>query len=50
MKRCPYCGKGYSRKVSRQLFLGFGSWGWPFGWGWYPWQKGWGYHGWGHFW
>jgi hypothetical protein len=49
MNRCPYCGNDFSR----QLFIGFGSfggWGYP-GIGWnhwgYPGGWGWGHHGWG---
>ena len=48
MNRCPYCGNDFSR----QLFIGFGSfggWGNP-GIGWNHWgypSWGWGHHGWG---
>jgi len=46
MERCPYCGKTMYRDSSRQIFLGFGGWGGPFGWGHHGWG-GWGHHGWG---
>jgi hypothetical protein len=55
MNRCPYCGQIRYSDSSRQLFIGFGSfggWGSPWGgwhqhWGHPGWGWGWGHHGWG---
>lgn len=48
MARCPNCGAN----LSRQIFIGFGGWGWPgfgwhHGWGHHHGWGGWGNHGWG---